>query len=79
MLRENKVPYLGICLGMQLAIIEFARNVAGIKDATSMEFEDRAKEPVIYLIDDFIDANGQDRLELPEIPLGGTLWRLWRV
>jgi CTP synthase len=71
--RENKVPYLGICLGMQLAIIEFARNVAGIKDATSMEFEDRAKEPVIYLIDDFIDANGQRQIRTTKSPLGGTM------
>jgi len=54
--RENKVPYLGICLGMQLAIIEYARDVVGIKDATSVEFDPDTKEPLIYLIDSFIDA-----------------------
>lgn len=48
--RENKIPYLGICLGMQIAIIEFARNVAGIKDANSTEFDAKAINPIIDLI-----------------------------
>lgn len=48
--RENKVPFFGICLGMQLAVIEFARNVAGISDATSNEFSSNAKNPVISLM-----------------------------
>ena len=48
--RENKIPYLGICLGMQVATIEFARNVCGIKDATSTEFNENAKNPVIDLM-----------------------------
>ncbi len=61
--RENKVPYLGICLGMQLAIIEFARNVCGIKDASSIEFEDGTKNPVINLLP------GQEDIE----DIGGTL------
>jgi CTP synthase len=48
--RENDVPYLGICLGLQIAVIEFARNVAGISDATSEEFDDHAKNRVIFLM-----------------------------
>jgi CTP synthase len=51
--RENKIPYLGICLGMQAAIIEFARNVAGLKDANSLEFEEKTPHPVIVA-----NANG---------------------
>ncbi len=49
--RENNVPYLGLCLGMQLAAIEFARNVAGIKDATSEEFDAQAKNKIIHIMD----------------------------
>lgn len=49
--RENQVPYFGICLGMQLAVIEFARNVAGLKDATSREFSQNSKECVIDLME----------------------------
>ena len=71
--RENNIPYLGICLGMQLAIIEFARNVLGIKEANSQEFDKDTKEPVIYLIDEFIDANGQEQIRTHESPLGGTM------
>ena len=50
--RENNIPYLGICLGMQLAVIEFARNVCGIKDATSTEFDPNTKNPIIDLMAD---------------------------
>jgi len=50
--RENKIPYLGICLGMQIAVIEFALNVAGIKGATSTEFDPKAKEPVIDIMEE---------------------------
>ncbi len=71
--RENKVPYLGICFGMQLAMIEFARNVLGISDATSMEFDEKTKNPIIYLIDEFIDANGQKQVRTFQSPLGGTM------
>ncbi len=71
--RENKVPYLGICLGMQLALIEFARNVAGIEDATSLEFDENANNPLIYLIDSFIDANGEHQVRTTKSPLGGTM------
>ena len=49
--RENNVPYLGICLGLQTAVIEFARNVCGLSNATSTEFKKRARTPVIDLMD----------------------------
>ncbi len=61
--RENKIPYLGICLGMQLAIIEFARNICGIKDADSIEFNPETKNPIICFLP------GHDGAE----NLGGTL------
>jgi CTP synthase len=54
-LRKNKIPFLGLCLGMQLATIEFARNVCGIKDATSTEFDPKAKNPVIDLMKEQIE------------------------
>ena len=71
--RENNIPYLGICLGMQLSIIEYARNVLGIKDANSVEFDESTKEPVIYLIDEFIDSSGQKQIRTTTSPLGGTM------
>jgi CTP synthase len=71
--RESKTPYLGICLGMQTAVIEFARNVLGIKDAESQEFDPDTKEPIIYLIDEFIDASGEKQLRTHTTPLGGTM------
>ena len=71
--RENKIPFLGICLGMQLSIIEFARNVLNIEDANSMEFDENTKNPVIYLIDEFIDANGTRQVRTTTSPLGGTM------
>jgi len=71
--RESKTPYLGICLGMQTAVIEFARNVLGIKDAESQEFDPNTKEPIIYLIDEFIDASGEKQLRTHTTPLGGTM------
>ncbi len=71
--RENKIPYLGICLGMQLAVIEFARNVLGLEFANSQEFDPDTPEPVVYLIDEFIDASGQKQLRTHKSPLGGTM------
>jgi CTP synthase len=71
--RENNIPYLGICLGMQLSLIEFARNVVGIKDANSVEFDENTKEPLIYLIDSFIDASGAKQVRTTTSPLGGTM------
>ena len=71
--RENKVPYLGICLGMQLAIIEFARNVLELEDANSIEFDPNTKNPLIYLIDQFMDQYGDTQLRTHESPMGGTM------
>ncbi len=71
--RENKIPYLGICLGMQLAMIEFARNVLNIKNANSMEFDVNTTEPVIYLIDNFLDQAGTRQIRTHSTPLGGTM------
>ena len=71
--RENKIPFLGICLGMQLALIEFARNVLKLKDANSVEFDEKCKNPIIYLIDEFIDTNGKKQLRTKKSPLGGTM------
>lgn len=53
--RENKIPYFGICLGMQLAVIEFARSIAGLKDAHSSEFKPETEAPVIYLMTEWYD------------------------
>jgi len=71
--RERNIPYLGICLGMQLAMIEFARNVLHIEDANSAEFNPTCKNPIIYLIDSFMDASGQKQLRTFQSPLGGTM------
>ena len=67
------MPFLGICLGMQLAIIEFARNVLGIKQADSSEFNPNCKEPFIYLIEDFIDQQGISQIRTHTSPMGGTM------
>jgi len=71
--RENNKPYLGICLGMQLAVLEYARNVLGISEASSQEFDKDTKEPLIYLIDNFLDATGQQQIRTHTTPLGGTM------
>lgn len=71
--REKKIPFLGICLGMQLSLIEFARNVLGIKEADSVEFNPQSKEPIIYLIEDFIDTQGKKQLRTHTSPMGGTM------
>ena len=71
--REENIPMLGICLGMQLSLIEFARNVLGIKDANSVEFDVYTKEPIIYLIEDFIDTQGNKQLRTHTSPMGGTM------
>jgi CTP synthase len=71
--RENKVPYLGICLGMQVATIEFARNVAGLSDANSTEFEPNSPHPVIALITEWKDADGTIKTRNENSDLGGTM------
>lgn len=71
--REKKIPFLGICLGMQLSIIEFARNVLGIEQANSSEFDPDTKYPFIYLIEDFIDQFGKTQIRTHQSPMGGTM------
>ena len=71
--RENKIPYLGICLGMQVAVIEFARNVAGLKDAHSTEFRKESPYPVVGLITEWIDPEGMVELRDEASDLGGTM------
>jgi len=71
--RENKVPYLGICLGMQVALIEFARNVAGLTDANSTEFNPETSAPVIGLINEWLDEEGQVEYRHANSDLGGTM------
>lgn len=71
--RENRIPYLGICLGMQLSIVEYARNVLGYEDANSIEFNPMTTHPMIYLIDNFIDQSGEKQLRTHHSPMGGTL------
>lgn len=71
--RENKVPYLGICLGMQLTLVEYARNVLGYEDANSVEFDENTQHPMIYLIDNFLDQSGNTQLRTHKSPMGGTL------
>ncbi|MEA1956200.1 MAG: CTP synthase [Campylobacterota bacterium] len=71
--RVNNIPYLGICLGMQLTLVEYARNVLGIADANSVEFDENTKNPLIYLIDNFLDQSGDTQLRTHTSPMGGTL------
>ena len=71
--RENKVPYLGICLGMQVALIEYARNVAGLVDANSTEFNANSDSPVVGLITEWLDAEGNVELRDEKSDLGGTM------
>ena len=71
--RENKVPYLGICLGMQLAVIEFARHVAGMSDANSTEFNQESQHPVVALIIEWEDRDGGVKTRSTDSDLGGTM------
>jgi len=71
--RENKIPYLGICLGMQVAVIEYARNVAGLDDAHSTEFRPYNKNPVIALITEWTTAEGEKEMRDSDSDLGGTM------
>jgi len=71
--RENKIPYLGICLGMQVALIEYARNVVGMKDANSTEFNQECQYPVIALITEWRDEDGSVEVRTEQSDLGGTM------
>ncbi|OPF64180.1 MULTISPECIES: CTP synthase [Hydrogenophaga] len=71
--REHKVPYLGICLGMQVATIEYARHVAGLEGANSTEFDAATPHPVIALIEEWKDADGSIQKRDASSDLGGTM------
>ncbi|MCU0972837.1 MAG: CTP synthase [Burkholderiales bacterium] len=71
--RENRIPYLGICLGLQLAVIEYARNVAGLEGAHSTEFDPQSPHPVIALIHEWLDRAGQRETRSEQSELGGTM------
>ncbi|HEY9066053.1 MAG TPA: CTP synthase [Burkholderiaceae bacterium] len=71
--REHKIPYLGICLGMQVATIEVARHLAGLKDANSTEFDPATPHPVIALIDEWQDRDGTIQKRDANSDLGGTM------
>jgi CTP synthase len=71
--RENLVPYLGICLGMQLAVVEFARHVADLSAANSTEFDPGAAHPVVALITEWLDREGKIEMRTEASDLGGTM------
>jgi CTP synthase len=71
--RENRVPYLGICLGMQLAVIEFARHVANIPKANSTEFDPQVENPVVALITEWMDREGRVEKRDNASDMGGTM------
>ena len=71
--RENRIPYLGICLGMQAAIIEYARNVLGLSGANSTEFDPHTADPVIGLITEWQHVDGSTQIRSADSDLGGTM------
>ncbi|MGH8279877.1 MAG: glutamine amidotransferase-related protein, partial [Gammaproteobacteria bacterium] len=71
--REHRVPYLGICLGLQVAVIEFARHVAGLKDAHSTEFDKGTPHPVIAMITEWQDRKGTHEERSEKSDLGGSM------
>lgn len=71
--RENKIPYLGICYGMHAAIIDFARNVAGMENANSSEVNPNTRYPVIGLIAEWVNSNGDVEVRNEDSDLGGTM------
>ncbi len=70
--RETKVPYLGICLGMQMAVVEFARNVAGLANACSSEFDPQGEQPVIALMTEWLDGEKLQKRDM-NADMGGTM------
>ncbi|HEV7817015.1 MAG TPA: CTP synthase, partial [Janthinobacterium sp.] len=71
--RENKIPYLGICLGMQVALIEYARNKAGLANANSTEFDKDTDQPVVALINEWQNHDGKVELRDENSDMGGTM------
>jgi len=71
--RRHKIPYLGICLGMQLAVIEFARHVVGMAEANSTEFDPNTPHPVIGLVTEWVDKKGEIERRDQQSDLGGSM------
>ena len=71
--RENRIPYFGICLGLQVAVIEFARDVGGLQGANSTEFDKKAPHPVVALITEWVNAEGETEQRDEGSDLGGTM------
>ena len=75
--RENKIPYLGICLGMQVALIEYARHMAGLPHANSTEFDPQTEQPVVALINEWQNHDG--KVEQRTLDLGEDVDNNWQV
>src|SRR3990167_7309761 len=71
--RENKIPYLGICLGLQITMIEFARHVANLKNANSSEFDKETPFPIIALVSEWMDQSGKIEKRDEKSHFGGTM------
>jgi CTP synthase len=71
--RERRMPFFGICLGMQCAVIEIARHCAGLKGANSSEFDPHTPHPVIYLLEEWVDRNQITQKRSSDTPKGGTM------
>jgi CTP synthase len=71
--REKNIPYLGICLGMQIAVVEFARNVADLATANSTEFDVETKFPVVAMVSEWVDRSGKTERRHADSDLGGTM------
>ena len=71
--RENRIPYLGICLGMQIAVVEYARHVLGLAGAGSTEWDDKVADPVIALVTEWVNERGETEQRDAHTDLGGTM------
>ena len=71
--RENRIPYLGICLGMQIAVVEYARHVLGLAGAGSTEWDDKVADPVVALVTEWVNERGETEQRDAHTDLGGTM------
>lgn len=71
--RENRIPYLGICLGMQIAVVEYARHVLGLAGAGSTEWDDKVADPVVALVTEWVNERGETEQRDVHTDLGGTM------
>ena len=71
--RENRIPYLGICLGMQIAVVEYARHVLGLAGAGSTEWDDKVADPVVALVTEWVNERGETEQRDKQSDLGGTM------